>query len=311
MCERVAADLIAPVSKVTHDAGAARDDWSLLLLAGYAGLGVAASSWRLAAGDGSPVAIAVHAGLLALVVAVRRDGRESVHLVARWLPLFALPLLYWAIPWTIVHPGGRMFDAAVQQWDRELFGANLSRTLARAWPWAVVSATVHGAYLSYYAIIYGPPLLLSGTVGMPGRREAFQEVVRAFTVAMVTAFVIFLVFPVEGPRYAWPAPEGVPGDPLRRLALYLLERGSSRGTAFPSSHVAIATAIGLACWRASRGMGWVVLGATVLLAIGAVYGGFHYAIDVVAGGVVGAASWGLSRLPRPSMERKPVGRGGV
>jgi membrane-associated phospholipid phosphatase len=36
-----------------------------------------------------------------------------------------------------------------------------------------------------------------------------------------------------------------------------------------------------------------------LLATGAVYGGFHYASDVLAGTVVGIVAWSLARLLSP------------
>lgn len=46
-------------------------------------------------------------------------------------------------------------------------------------------------------------------------------------------------------------------------------------------------------WRRSLGF-WVAI-TTTLLAIGAVYGGFHYASDVLAGVVVGVATWSGAR----------------
>ena len=83
---------------------------------------------------------------------------------------------------------------------------------------------------------------------------------------------------------------------MRRLVLWVLHAGSTRGTAFPSSHVAIALAISLSAFRWRRLPGVVLLVLTALLGAGAVYGGFHYATDVVAGMALGVGSWGISTL---------------
>jgi membrane-associated phospholipid phosphatase len=95
----------------------------------------------------------------------------------------------------------------------------------------------------------------------------------------------------------------VPGGPVRDLVQRILHAGSSRGTAFPSSHVAVATAQALLALRHQRAVGVVVALLAAGLAAGAVYGGLHYAIDAAVGALVGvAAAWtavlALRRLAR-------------
>jgi membrane-associated phospholipid phosphatase len=118
---------------------------------------------------------------------------------------------------------------------------------------------------------------------------------------MFSCYLIFVVWPVQGPRYLSP-PIGVPTGPVRGLALTILEGGSSRGAAFPSSHVAVAVTQSLVMLRHRRALGAVVSAVTVALALGAVYGGFHYAVDALTGALVGAAAWAasgpLARAPR-------------
>jgi membrane-associated phospholipid phosphatase len=71
--------------------------------------------------------------------------------------------------------------------------------------------------------------------------------------------------------------------------LWLLEAGSARGTAFPSSHVAVAVVQSAFALKYQRRVGWVATVATILIGCGAVYGGFHYATDVIAGAALGLA----------------------
>jgi membrane-associated phospholipid phosphatase len=268
---------------------------ALKVLGGYLVFGAVLASWSAARGGGSTawggprVAVAVYAALLVGVVWTARSKEKFAGVVCDWLPLLALPVLYGAVPGTAIGVGP--FDATVQQWDRAIFGSDTARTFAGAAPWRPLSELLHAAYLSYYAIIYGPPLLIY----LRGDREAFWRMVLAFTIAMVACFAIFCVVPVEGPRYVWPAPARVPDGMFRRMVLAILEGGSSRGTAFPSSHQAIALAMGLSSMSWHRRLGLPVLALALLLGFGAVYGGFHYAVDMVAGAVVGLAAWLLVR----------------
>jgi membrane-associated phospholipid phosphatase len=241
-------------------------------------------------GSGSYLAVAVYVVLLFISMEVENREWRGVAVAADWMPLLALPVLYSQIPATIVYGDERVFDPFVQGWDRALFGTDPARTMAGTLPNVVVSEALHLAYLSYYLMIYGPPLVMY----LRGDLASFRRTVLAFTIAATTCFAVFCVFPVEGPRYAWPAPAGVPDGPLRALALALLEGGSSRGTAFPSSHLAIALAISLSSLRWSRRAGALLVGLSLLLGVGAVYGGFHYAVDMLAGGAVAVGGWILA-----------------
>jgi membrane-associated phospholipid phosphatase len=256
-----------------------------LVFGGVLALWSAARGGASTAWGGPRVAVAVYVALLVCVLWTARSKGKFAEVFGAWLPLLALPLLYGAIPGTAVGVGP--FDATVQQWDRMFFGTDAARTFAGAAPWRPLSEVLHAAYLSYYAIIYGPPLLIY----LRGDREAFARMVRAFTIAMVACFVVFCLAPVEGPRYAWPAPDGVPDGMFRRMVNSVLEGGSSRGTAFPSSHQAIALVIGLSSLAWNRRLGLLLLTVSVLLGLGAVYGGFHYAVDMVAGGAVAVGAW--------------------
>ena len=68
----------------------------------------------------------------------------------------------------------------------------------------------------------------------------------------------------------------------------ILESGSSKGTAFPSSHVAAAIAATLSASRGSKALGWTLAVPTVLLSIAVVYCQMHYGVDAIAGLLTGA-----------------------
>ena len=209
-------------------------------------------------------------------------AKRAALLARDWLPLVLVPFLYGELPYLRAH-WQALGDATVQSWEFALFQTQPARTLAGEAPNLALSEFLHLGYLLYYPTVYLPPLLLY----VRGRREEFGRTALAVMLTYVACFLAFVVFPVEGPRYAWGAPPGVPVGPVRSLTLEILERGSSRGTAFPSSHAAVAVAQAVMALRYQRRVGVVVSVSSVLLMVGAVYGGFHYAVDILAGAILG------------------------
>jgi membrane-associated phospholipid phosphatase len=231
---------------------------------------------------GALATVAAHVGVAALLIGARNRA-------AIWLPVVIAPLLYFALPdlmrgWS----GGEVVfnDPAVLGWERSLFGGNPAQGWAARMPSCALSEILHAGYLSYYAIIFAPVLWL----WLRGDRAGAAKVALALSIAFVACYVVFVLYPVQGPRYLWVGPPGICEGPVRSLTLSVLESGSSRGAAFPSSHVAVAVAISLVTIMRARVAGTVVGVASVLLASGAVYGGFHYAVDVIAGGAVGVSA---------------------
>jgi membrane-associated phospholipid phosphatase len=218
--------------------------------------------------------------LAALGLAAVLLYRAASGLVVDWLPLVAIPFLYAELPHIAL---AGLHDSMVQRWEFAMFGASPAQTLATRWPSPYISEPLHAAYIAYYAIIYLPPMFLYLRRG----RSQFDNTVAGLMTVFAVCYAAFIVFPVAGPRYEWPAPPGVFDGPVRRFVLHVLAAGSSRGTAFPSSHVAVATVQSIIAFRWSSRAAVVLSVLTAGLAVGAVYGGFHYAIDVLAGATLG------------------------
>lgn len=240
----------------------------------------------------APRDVAVQAALLAIVAAATWLPGAGKRLRV-WLPLLTVPALYAQMPAVIAAAGhAGTFDAVVVQWEQSLFNSQPAFAWARLWPSAALSELLHAAYLAYYGIIFAVPLAAARF-----RPAALGSSVFVVLFTFVACFVVYLFFPVAGPRYYWTP--GSPDGPLRRLTLWILESGSSRGTAFPSSHVAVAVTQSLLALRLFGRKGSPILAVSMGLALGAVYGGFHYAIDVVAGVLYGVftavAGWALVR----------------
>jgi membrane-associated phospholipid phosphatase len=103
-------------------------------------------------------------------------------------------------------------------------------------------------------------------------------------VTFYLCYVIFLFFPVAGPRYTFDLAHNAATEiwPVR-VTEWLLDRGDSWGAAFPSSHVAAAVVAAACALRYQRPLGLLLTPFTLGLILSVVYGQFHYAVDAVAG----------------------------
>ncbi len=206
---------------------------------------------------------------------------RASRVVADWYLLILVPALYTelAVLNVAVH-NGRYFDDIILRWEELLFGGQPSRELAAAMPWLPLSEFLHFSYIAYYLIIYGPFLLLY----LRGRRDDHQRAAFTIMLTFFAHYCFFIYFPVQGPRYLFPAPSGeIANGMMYQLAHQILEAGSSRGAAFPSSHVGVSFAQAAISVVLLRRWSPLLLVLSTGLAVGAVYGGFHYATDAVAG----------------------------
>jgi membrane-associated phospholipid phosphatase len=242
--------------------------------------------WRDARSTGALIPLAAHLAMLAyvLVLLVARGAARRPAL--DWLVLTIGPLMYVELRWIIAGTGMPHHDATVVAWEGWLFPSDPSATLAPRWHATLASEALHFAYASYYLLVYLPPIALY----VRGQRDAFVKTVLALTIAYGACFITYAIFPVDGPRYLV-GPAAAPDGPVRRFVLALLERGSSRGTAFPSSHVAASLASALCALRYQQRVGLVVAPFVAALILATVYGGFHYAVDALVGVILGGLAW--------------------
>jgi hypothetical protein len=245
--------------------------------------------WIFARASGSALSLVAHLailgytlGLLAAPVPIRRVPLD-------WLTLTIGPVMYVELRWIIAGLGLPHRDAAVVAWEHALFPTNPSASLAPQLSIPALSEALHLAYAAYYFLVYVPPIVLYAR----GRRDAFVATVLALTVVYGICFITYALFPVDGPRYLVGAADAPPG-PIRSFVLTLLDRGSSRGTAFPSSHVAASIVSSLCALRHQPPLGLVVTLVTAALTVATVYGGFHYAVDALVGVILGGLAWAFS-----------------
>jgi membrane-associated phospholipid phosphatase len=111
--------------------------------------------------------------------------------------------------------------------------------------------------------------------------------------------MLFFLYPIEGPRWHFADLylNDIDGFLFRPMVEYVIANGAVRGGCMPSSHVGVALVIMTYCFRNYRKWGWILVPINIGLALGAVWGRFHYASDIVIGALLALASvWIADRI---------------
>lgn len=251
----------------------------------------------------------VAAGVLLLRAGAKPPPR---HRVARFLRdlyfVGAQAVFYWELAILTQLSSAGPHDALVAGWEKALFGGQPSQEWRNSWPAGFLAQYLHLSYFLYYLV----PLSLSLTLYLSRRWAAFQEAMSVHAVSFFACCLCFIAFPVAGPYHYFSAPDpAVFGGGVASLAHGVVRAGSSVGTAFPSSHTAIAVAVWVAALRLDRRVFWALTLVVPGLAVGTVYGGFHYAVDTLAGILFGVASALLGRKLHEAIARRLPRPGGA
>ncbi|HXV86822.1 MAG TPA: phosphatase PAP2 family protein [Gemmatimonadales bacterium] len=179
------------------------------------------------------------------------------------------------------------YDHLIAPLDRALFGRHLHEVWMPAMDAVWFSETMYFLYGAYYALIVLPLIV----VAVQGRQAALRDMVFRLIVAYLACYLIYIPFPVDGPHFLYEPHQGPHTQGLvYRLVGWIQGSGDSLGCAFPSSHVTGAVAIAVSGWRwFSRPVALVLTLEAAGVAVSTFYTQNHYAIDSIAGVVVGLA----------------------
>jgi membrane-associated phospholipid phosphatase len=227
-------------------------------------------------------------GLIALMVLLLT--RPGLGVVGRALrdvyPLLLLVPLYSSLDLLNGIGQVEVYDGVVRRWEVGLFGGQISQTWWQATPSRFLSTLFHLSYFSYYLIIPLPLVWFAAARDVVSLRRSVLVIFATF----LACYLCFILIPVAGPYYEFPRPAAWFLDNYPAQLVYAtLSTGSSYGAAFPSSHVAGTVAAAITGWQGSRRLGLILLIPTVLLTVGVVYAQMHYAVDALAGVVVGVS----------------------
>lgn len=265
-------------------------DWGVLA---YLAIASAVAIARIGKIPGVEWSLAANAlGALIVWLMTRPDLGRFGRGLREVYPLVLVILFYGALDLVGGHGAITTHEKTVQGWEVAVFGSQVSHTWWQQHPSHFWSTFLHAVYASYYLVIAAGPILFLAR----GEQTNLRRAVTAIAATYGVCFVIFLLYPVAGPNYEFPRPSAdfLDNGPAH-LVYSLLQRGSSYGAAFPSSHVAAALTAALATFQGNRRLGLVLLIPASILPFAVVYTQMHYAMDAIAGVVVGVLVYVLVR----------------
>ena len=232
---------------------------------------------------------ALHLGVVCAVVGVARwvprSGRLALFLRYGY-PILLYTFLYRDTGHYIFLIFDFWFDPAVLVFEEWILGLSLTAKLAHFASKGWLEFFMFG-YFAYYLML---PLGVV-TMWLLRQTELFRRMNIAVAASFFVSYAMFLLFPLEGPRYAMhdllPPLEGVIFYPL---VMAIQDTGAIHGGCMPSSHTAVAWVITYYLYLAKRTLGRLLIGVSVLLSVGCVWGRFHYVTDVVLGLVIFVAT---------------------
>ena len=231
-------------------------------------------------------------GIIALT-SIDPSTPRPVQFLRDWYPLSTIALFYFEMGKLTQMVFQRFFDEAVIRWEKRIFKGMPSLELSDRFPSIILSEILHLCYFSYYVIA----VFLAAWLYFSGRLGPFQETVFAETLTFNLSLLCYPFLPATGPRYLFEKIQG----PLSkgfffRLTHSIVSRGSSKGTAFPSSHVSLSVIVLLYALRFDNIAFFILLPMCLGLTVSTVYGRFHYAIDALVGAVLGVIIFFLTTV---------------
>jgi len=236
-----------------------------------------------------PTILAHAVGIIVILAVLPRiPQRRWVVALRDWGLVLVLPFLYVEVSHLNRLLTSGYHDRAIESVEAALFHAPPGPALRHVLSWWPIDEYLHFSYVAYYALLP----LLGGALYFTGRRREYRYVLATVLGTFYVCYLCFILYPVAGPWYRSPHPDAASlGHFFPSVVHAVLVRAASKGAAFPSSHVAVAVVIWLLAWRFARRVFWILAAIVPALALGTVYGGFHYAVDAGAGLVVGVAGY--------------------
>ena len=133
-----------------------------------------------------------------------------------------------------------------------------------------------------------------------GFTGAFRRLTDAISIGYGLCYATYLLFPTQSPanRLGVQQLASTHGGPFQAMVRLIQNHGGVHGNAFPSGHIMLAFVVLVFAYRFLPRVAPWLLAPILLMCVGAVYDGYHYASDVATGALMGIVV-GLVFVRRP------------
>ncbi|HEX9935340.1 MAG TPA: phosphatase PAP2 family protein [bacterium] len=286
--------------------GAIRFEWMDMTVMAYLGiLGILVIPFHRDVRNWAWIPV-IHAGVIfVLLEFLRFEAKHPhpvLHFIRTFYPAFGITFLWMELNRLVTMILPYWANAFVVGLDLRLFGVHPTVWVERLFhPW--LTELMNFFYSFYFLFI---PMVGFVLYFRNKRQETFDFLFLVM-LTFCSCFLLFLVFPAEG---AWVVLKNLhhvqpEGGFFMHLNQSIQARGTIRGGAFPSSHVAAALVIALAALRTERKLGLFLLPFAFGVVLATVYCRYHHAVDSLAGLLWGLVCYGVGvRLMARRKDRK-------
>jgi membrane-associated phospholipid phosphatase len=149
----------------------------------------------------------------------------------------------------------------------------------------IIQEILYFSYFTYYLLFPGVGIFV-----YLKQREFFSKYTFTVVFSFYACYLTYLVLPVVGGRYLPELAEiavTFKGGLFRRIMAFIYTHSNHFGSAFPSSHVALAITANIAVWHYFGRIGYYLIPIPVLIIVATVFCHYHYFIDAVFGVIYG------------------------
>ena len=228
--------------------------------------------------------------IAAIVVFARKRGEGSWWEFANdWLPALFFITVFEQVSFLALSLQGTWQNGFLVAWESALFAAPPAEWLQQfSTPW--FSELLEFGYFTFFPLYPAVAGVLWAWRHRLRFEGAFRHLTDSLSVGYVICYATYLLFPTRSPAHdagidSLSSRES--GGPFHLLVRLIQGRAGVHGNAFPSAHIMLASVVMVFCFRYLPRLAPWLLVLVVLMGFGAVYDGYHYALDVFAGGLLG------------------------
>jgi membrane-associated phospholipid phosphatase len=238
--------------------------------------------------------------MAAIDLLARQQQRGRVWEFAHgWLPALFFITVFEQVSFLSLTLRGEWQNPRVVAFESLLFGVP-----PIVWMHARAASHIHELLEFGYAAFYPMYPIVGGLFWRwrerPDHRGAFRRLTDALSIGYLLCYATYLLLPTQSPANALARKNLSPGQggPFGAAVNFIQHHAGVHGNAFPSSHIMLAFVVLVFTYRyLPRAAPWLLL-PVLLMCVGAVFDGYHYASDVFVGALLGIVVGTLFALRR-------------
>ncbi len=228
---------------------------------------------------------------IVLLVRKRQDG-GFLEFANDWLPAIFFITVFEEVSFLSLALRGEWQNPYLIAMESAIFAVPPAVWLHR-YPALWFSELLEFGYISFYPFYPAVAGVLWARRRRPDFSGAFRRLTDALSVGYLFCYATYLLFPTRSPSHNVGLPAAAPAagtvGPFHLLVDAIQGTAGVHGNAFPSAHIMLAFVVLVFAFRYFKRVAPWLLVCTLLMCLGAVYDGYHYAVDVLAGAVLGIA----------------------